>query len=282
MAYPPQQPGFDPNQQPPYGQQPGYGQQPQQPGYGQSQPQQPGYGAPQQQPGYGQSQPPGYGQTPPPGGYGQQQPQQPGYGAPQQQPGGFGQPLPPAPKKSKTGLIVGVGGGAVVLIVAIVLLVMQPWGGGAPSASDSPEDVANELLPMMGQIFEAAYAADTDGVQSVLDDMKPYMCEDMRTEMDATADELDFSASYEELGLTDVPEIDISVDFEYEITDSNESGDTATVDYTISYNLPEPEMSADGMSITGWTETRTEAEPDTMDFVREDGVWLACGEVGGE
>jgi hypothetical protein len=277
MAYPPQQPGFDPNQQQPqYGQQPGYGQQPpqqpggfgqpsgvpQQPGYGQSQPQQPGYGAPQQ---------PGFGQQP---GYGQQPPQQPGYG----QPGFGGPPLPPAPKK-KTGLFIGVGAGVVVLVAAIVFLVANPFGGGAPSKSDSPEDVANKLLPKMGEVFEAAYAQDTEGMQAILEDMKPFMCEEMQTEMDATTEELDFSSQFEDMGLSDVPEIDIAVDFEYEVGESTESGDTATVDYTISYNTPVPEMGADGMSITGWTEERTEDEADTMDFVKEDGVWKACGEV---
>ena len=130
MTYPPQQPG-------PYGQQP-------QPGgpYGQQPPQQPGYGQ-QPQPGYGQQPPPGYSQQPgqygqpqqdpfgqqgpqsggfPQQGYGQPQPgygQQPGYGGP----GGFGGP---PPKKSKTGLIIGVVIGVLVLvgggITAAVLL----------------------------------------------------------------------------------------------------------------------------------------------------------------
>lgn len=274
MAYPPQQPGFDPNQQQPqYGQQPGYGQQPpQQPGYGV--PQQPGYGQPPQQPGYGvPPQQPGYGQTPQ-AGYGQQ----PGYGAPQQQPG-FGGPLPPAPKKSKTGLIVGIGAGALVLIVAIVFLVANPFGGGAPSKSDSPEDVANKMLPMMGDLFEAAFASDSDAVAGIIEDFKPFMCEEMQAEMDSTASELDMNAAAEEMGMTDLPEIDIEVDFAYEVTGSTENGDTATVDYTISYNMPVPEMSSDGLSVTGWTTERTENEADTMDFIKEDGVWKACGEV---
>lgn len=287
MAYPPQQPGFDPNQQQPqYGQQPGYGQQPpqqpagfsqpsgvpQQPGYGQPQ-QQPGYGVPPQQPGYGQTPQAGFGQQP--GGYGQP------IGAPQ--PGGFGQPgggpLPPAPKKSKTGLIVGVGAGALVLIVAIVFLVAKPFGGGAPSASDSPEDVANKMLPMMGELFTAAFASDADAVAGIIEDFKPFMCEEMQAEMESSASELDMNAAAEEMGMTDLPEIDIDVDFAYEVTGSTEDGDTATVDYTISYNMPVPEMSSDGLSVTGWTSERTEDEADTMDFVKEDGVWKACGEV---
>lgn len=92
MTYPPQQPG--PYGSGPYGQPAGgYGQQPD--GYGQ-QPNQPGYG--QQQPGY----------STPPGGFGQ-----PGYGGPP----GFGGP---PPKKTRTGLIIG-------LVVALVVIL----GGGA-------------------------------------------------------------------------------------------------------------------------------------------------------
>ena len=144
----------------PYGQQPGqnpYGQQPGQNPYGQPQwpytppqggaprpqgpygppptpgPQQPPYG--QQPPGYGQ-QPPGYGQQPP--GYGQQRPnfaaQQP-YGAPQgpaygqagpawNQAGGVPPQLPK--KKSRVGLVVGVGAIVIVLMaVAVVAINMN-------------------------------------------------------------------------------------------------------------------------------------------------------------
>ncbi|GLZ31600.1 hypothetical protein Lesp02_37880 [Lentzea sp. NBRC 105346] len=104
MTYPPQQPG-------PYGQQP-------QPGYGQ----QP-YGQPPQQPGpYGQ-QP--YGQQP---GYGQQQPPQ-GYGQP---PYGYG----PPPKKTNTGLVVGVIIGVLVLVGGVIgVVAMNSDGGSGSSAS---------------------------------------------------------------------------------------------------------------------------------------------------
>jgi hypothetical protein len=278
MAYPPQQPGFDPNQQPPQGQ-PGHGQQP---GYGQ-QPQQPGYGQQPQQPGYGQTPPPGYGQQPQQPGYGQQ-PQQPGYG--QTPPPGYGQQpgygpgggLPPAPKKSKTGLIVGVIAGALVLVVAVVLLVMQPWSSGAPSSSDSPEDVADKLLPKMGELLDAAYSGDTEAVQGIAEDLEPFICEDMRAELDTMTQELDLDAMMEDTGV-EVPPIDIEVDFAYDVTGSSEDGDTATVDYTVSYNTPVPEMSEDGMSISGWTAERTENEADTMEFVKEEDVWVACDDA---
>ncbi|SDK11567.1 hypothetical protein SAMN04488074_104283 [Lentzea albidocapillata subsp. violacea] len=116
MTYPPQQPG-------PYGQQP-----PQQPGYGQ-QPQ-PGYG---QQPGqYGQQPPPGYGQQP--GQYGQQP-----FGQPYGQPGGFGGP---PPKKSNTGLIIGVVVGVLVLVgggITAAVLLSGDSGSGDNTASTNTE-----------------------------------------------------------------------------------------------------------------------------------------------
>lgn len=263
MAYPPQQPGFDPNQQPPYGQQPGYGQQPQQPGYGQSQPQQPGYGQSQpqqpgygapQQPGYGQSQPPGYGQTPPPGGYGQQQP---GYGAPQQQPGGFGQPLPPAPKKSKTGLIVGVGGGAVVLIVAIILLVMQPWAGG-PGAGDSPTQVVEGY---MGTTVEALNGGAFSDLEGFADDLRPYLCEELQQDMDeglADSDSEDM-ADFESMFA------DAEFDVDYSVGEETIDGDTATVAATLSGTA-----SAEGQSMPMDQEL-------TVELVKEDNVWKVCG-----
>ncbi|HEY1389821.1 MAG TPA: hypothetical protein VGF38_14875 [Ktedonobacterales bacterium] len=104
------------------------------PGYGNSAPP-PGYGAPQnpygQQgqyvppSGYGQpGAPSGYGQAAPPSGYGQQ-PGQPGqYGPPtypptqSASPYGYPQQQPPAPKKSRTGLIVGIVVAVVVLLAA--------------------------------------------------------------------------------------------------------------------------------------------------------------------
>ncbi|MER5864615.1 hypothetical protein [Kitasatospora sp. NPDC002040] len=127
---PPQQYGYPPQPQPaaaPYG----APQPPQQP-YGQ--PQEPQYGAPPQYgvpPQFGQD--PQYGQAPP---YGQP----PQYGAPQhqygQQPPPYGQhqyggPMPGEPRRSNTGLIIGLVIGAVVLV----------GGGGliwALSSSDSP------------------------------------------------------------------------------------------------------------------------------------------------
>lgn len=108
---PPGGPGY--GQQPPYGQQPGYGQQP--------------YGAPA--PGYGPQQP--YGQQP----YGQQPyGQQPGYGA----------PVPP-PKKSNTGLIVGIAVLAVVVLGVLLggaYVLTRPKGDDTTTSAESPSSSA--------------------------------------------------------------------------------------------------------------------------------------------
>ncbi len=90
--------------------------------------------------------PPAGGYPPPAGGYGQQptqpqyggygQQQQPGYGQPQPQYGGYGSP-PEPPKKSNTGLIIGIVVGAVVLIGAIVAIVLIATGGKKDDTSAS-------------------------------------------------------------------------------------------------------------------------------------------------
>jgi Domain of unknown function (DUF4333) len=105
-----------------YGEHPGYGGSGYPPpGYGQQPPYgQPGYPPPGsgQQPGYGQ---PGYPQQP----YGQQPYGYPGYGQPPQ----YAQspPQPPAPKKKRTGLVIGLSAVVVVAAVAVVLsLVLGP------------------------------------------------------------------------------------------------------------------------------------------------------------
>ncbi|MGW1085222.1 hypothetical protein ACWD4L_02380 [Streptomyces sp. NPDC002596] len=144
--------GQPPQGQPgPYGQQPGpYGQQPgpygQQPGpYGGQQPQggQPGYGYPQQAPqGVPQQPQPGYGypQAQQPGPYGQQQPQPP-YG---QAPYGGQVPMPPAPPKKKTGLIIG---GVVVALAVIAGGAYFLTSGGASNSDVADSTKGYKLTP---------------------------------------------------------------------------------------------------------------------------------------
>ncbi|MEV3935674.1 hypothetical protein AB0K52_06830 [Glycomyces sp. NPDC049804] len=259
MAYPPQQPGFDPNQQQPqYGQQPGYGQQPppQQPGYGV--PQQPGYGQAPQQPGYGvPPQQPGYGQAPQ-AGYGQQ----PGYGAPQQQPG-FGSPLPPAPKKSKTGLIVGIGAGALVVIVAIVLLVANPFGGGAPSKSDSPEDVAEAYMQTTKDFVSSGDFSDLSGM---VDKVKPYLCSDLASSMESDLD----STSNEDIAEMSEMMADAEITVDYEIGTATVDGDNATVPVTVTGSMSHPDL--------GDIPLDTEYD---LGLVKEEDVWKVCSDGGG-
>lgn len=95
--------------------QPGYGQRPgSQAGYGQRPGPQQGYGAPQ-----------GYGQ---PTGYGQQQ--------------GYGLPMAP-PKKSNTGLIVGLVIGALVLVIIVVVVIAS---SGGPSGTDADRAVIAKVM----------------------------------------------------------------------------------------------------------------------------------------
>ncbi|QLJ06562.1 hypothetical protein HZZ00_30715 [Streptomyces sp. NEAU-sy36] len=141
---PPQPPPYPDQPQPPYGGQPPYGQQPpQNPGpYGQQPPQNPGpYGSP-------------YPQQPYP-----QQPQPPYQGW-----NGM-PPVAPPPKKSRTGLILGIVGGAVALIVS-VLVVLGTIGYKA--ATSFPEGKRKLTLPQTlldGKYELAKDLSDTEGKQ---------------------------------------------------------------------------------------------------------------------
>jgi hypothetical protein len=119
-----------PSYPPPYGQDPqsqpgGYPGQPSSPAYGQppyGQPSQPQYGQPQYgQPAYGQPSGPPYGQ---PSGPPYGQPSGPPYGQPPQQQYGQYPGYPPAapPRKSRTGLIIG-------LVIGVVALLCLGIGG---------------------------------------------------------------------------------------------------------------------------------------------------------
>lgn len=140
-----------------------------QPGPYGGQPQQPGpYGQPQGQPGYGypQQAPQGVPPQQQPYGYPQQQPnpygQQPQYGAPQG-PGGY-VPHPPAPKKSKTPLIIGAV--AVVAAIAVGAYFLIGGGGGADVANDGP----HKLVTPETVLGEYKKSANSDKAQSGDDD----------------------------------------------------------------------------------------------------------------
>jgi hypothetical protein len=223
----PQQPGNYPGQpsspaygQPSYGQpsQPQYGQpsqpqygQPSQPQYGQpSQPQygQPGYGQPSygqpSSPPYGQSSSPPYGQSSAPP-YGQ--PQQP-YG---QYPGAPGYP-PAPPRKSRTGLIVG-------LIIGVVVLVCLGVGGFL-------------LLPkLMGgdKSPAGAKAAAQQGVDAVKNGDYGAFYDMFDNDLKSKVSRADFVKLAGCLKLSDEVKQENVV-----IGDAHVNGDTATVDETTS------------------------------------------------
>jgi hypothetical protein len=129
---------------PPYGNQPGPGQQygppPGQPGYGA--PAQPGYAAPAQ-PGYGAPAQPGYAAPAP--AYGQQPYGQQPYGGPGQPPFGYGAP---APKKSRTGLIIGLVG--LLVVAGIVVLLFLLLGGSVLDRGAVERDVAQQFQQREG------------------------------------------------------------------------------------------------------------------------------------
>jgi hypothetical protein len=98
-----------------------------------------GYG----QPGYGQPPYGGYGQAPPAPGYGQPTI---GMGQPGMMPGApMGMPGGQPPKKSNTGLLIGIGGGAVAVIAAIVIVIALVSSGGSShnDANSSPTPAAS-------------------------------------------------------------------------------------------------------------------------------------------
>ncbi|MCW2904195.1 MAG: hypothetical protein JWO67_6460 [Streptosporangiaceae bacterium] len=163
----------------PYGGAPGQGQ----PGYGQQPGGQPGYGQnpygqqPSAQPGYGQQ--PG-GQQP----YGQQAPGQQPYGPQQpygQQP--FGQGSYPPPRKSSTGLILGLVGGAVVLVVILVVVIAvvasggkqyqiatPATAGGLPRDSSGESSLGSTITNLRSQVRSATNYKVTDVQTAVYKD----------------------------------------------------------------------------------------------------------------
>ncbi|MFD9796066.1 hypothetical protein ACFWXK_34505 [Streptomyces sp. NPDC059070] len=146
--------------------QPGpYGGQPQQPGpYGQQPPQQP-YGQP-------------YGQQPPQPGYGypaqppQGVPPQQGYGYPAQQPQygqqpPYGAPVPPAPAKKKTGLIV------TAAVVAVAVIGGGVWfatkGGGGAGNGDVSASTKGYKLVAPAEVGEYKKGASSKSDSSFTD-----------------------------------------------------------------------------------------------------------------
>lgn len=135
-----------------------------------AQPQQPAYAQPDQ---YSKPQQPAYAQ---PDQYAPPQQYAAPYGAPQ---GGFA-PAPPAPKKSKTGLIITLSVVAALLIAGVVLfIIFKPFGGGSGSGTaNSPEEVLDTMIEssytdkissdrFLSIIFEYSFFKDQEDKQEL-------------------------------------------------------------------------------------------------------------------
>ncbi|MEO9324086.1 DUF4878 domain-containing protein [Nocardioides sp. C4-1] len=199
-----------------------------------------GYGRPgQPQQGYGQPGQPGqqgqpYGQQP---GYGQQpnaQQGQPGFG----QQGGYGGP----PKKKKTGLIIGIVVAVLVVIgggVAAALLL----GGGddEPSADDPAATVEAFLNAAKDEDCEPLDDLVTDDARALFGTDSCEQGKKLREEAGSAGD-------------------DSLADASFDIGDSTEDGDSATVDVTL--------------------KSGDEEETETFNLQKVDGKWLISGFAG--
>jgi hypothetical protein len=247
MSVPPQQPGPYGQQPDPQGRQPGqFGQQP---GYGQ----QPG-GYPPPPQGFPQGgQQPDYG--PPSGGFPPQPPQgQPGYGQqpygtpgpygqpPYGQPGGFGQPGAPGqpygpPKKKSPAVWIVVGVVAMLLVAGGAAFVFLR-GGSAQTTADTLVTELNKGKDMNVATLQSLNCkADAEKIKELPKSVPSSAGDEFK---DITA--------------------------KFEVTDVQESGDTATGKLKVTFtNVPEEfkEFIKDDTT--------------TMKMIKEDGEWKVCG-----
>ena len=230
-------------------------------------PQQQGYGAPQQP---APQQP--YGQQP----YGApaQQPGQQPYGAPAQQPYGapqqpYGGPQYGAPAggsgRSKTGLILGLVGGLVLLIVLVCGVGGFVWPGFFSGGND-PESVADDYLGALadGDFNEACELSSGDAQKKIFDESGASKCSEVEDkyneQLAAQGGGDDFQQLFDDL------------DVNYDIGDVSESGDKATVKYTI-------EVKYNGDDELGqYFEQDKSSEELTL--VKEDGDWKVDSDSG--
>ncbi len=136
-------------------------------------------------------------------------------------------------------------------------LVLAACGGGA----DTPEAAVENFYDNGAEDFLGAFAeGDFDKVAEVGAD---YFCEEDVTDIQSTADEMK-SMSDEEIDamMGSMPDFS-EVDFEYDILETTEDGDTATVEVEVTG----PDFA------TGEESTETS----TMNLVKEEDEWKICG-----
>lgn len=197
------------------------------------------------------------GPTPPRPGYGPPPPHgvQPGYGPP---PGYVGPP-PMPPRRPRTGLVFGILLGSMALIIVVGLAIGKAAGDGGPSSSDSPEDVVEQLMATLASVMESGEYLDSE---ASADRLAPYFCSELRDQAG------EITVRYPEEELESLEEMDLRLD--YEITGSEVHDDIAVVDVEATVV-----MTVDG-EVTDSQDSATSVE-----LIREDGLWLLCGDSGG-
>jgi len=186
--------------------------------------------------GYGPPQGGGYG--PPQGGG--------GYGYPPPGPGGYGQ-YPP-PKKSNTGLIVGIAGGVVVVVVALVLVLVLTGDDDSPSkaSGDTSEDsgLPNGIPGPNGgsgsgdsgdssDSGDSGSSGGSGGSASTPEDLADVVVEVIETQDEDLIDENACSSSAASQLKSELSQL-AGMDVSATVEDVQESGDTAQASIGIS------------------------------------------------
>ena len=139
-------------------------------------------------------------------------------------------------------------------------LVLAACGG----SNDTPEGAVENFLDNGIEDFAEAFAAgDFDRVAEIGED---HFCAEDVESLRQTADELDAMSDEERAQMEELlgsQEDMLPEDWSYEIGETNEDGDTATVEVEV-------EM----------TEGDEEPKSNSIDVVKEDDEWKLCGEFG--
>ncbi|MCH7231324.1 hypothetical protein L0U85_10755 [Glycomyces sp. L485] len=196
---------------------------------------------------------------------------QPGY-PPQGAPVGF---PPPRPKKSKTGLVLGIAGGAFALGILVTVVVLQPWGGSsAPRDSDEPEDVVEKFFETFDAIESDAFN-DPETAVAAVETIRPFICGDDEELLD---DIISFFESEEGADSFEDPVPDYAYAMDWSFDGTTTEGDQARVDAAVEYNTIEwDEIDWDDPDLdAGQIEVIRKSDELGVVLEREDGVWKVC------